>query len=576
MKNQELSRLFSRIADALEIKGETGFRVLAYRRAARVLADLTDDVAVLDQTGSLEQVPGIGPGIARKIREFLATGRMKKYDESVAGLPPGLFDLLDLQGIGPKTVKLLYEQLGVSDRQMLQAAVESGKFAALPGMGEKKAANVIQALRAGRTTGERMYLDEAFELAESVVEHLLSAPGVRQVSYGGSLRRGCETIGDIDILATGTKPERIIEHFLAHPSMRQQLGAGQTRASARFEIRGRERQVDLRVVRDHLYGAALQYFTGSKEHNVAVRALAQKNGLKLSEYGLFRGSRRIAGRTETEVYQTLGLPYIEPELRENRGELEAAARGELPELVTTADMKSDLHIHTNLSDGTATFDELVAAARNRGYTHVAFADHSVSAHYAGGRSAEQLLRHCDAVDEFNRRSPRFKVLKSSEVDITPDGRLDFPDVVLARLDFVIASVHQAFKKDVTHRVCDALAHPLVHCIGHPSGRLIGQRPGYDIDLEKVIETAAKHRKILEINSFYARLDLSDVWARKAGEAGVKVAINTDAHAVNDLDWMRFGLLVARRAWLEKKDVVNTMSFSQLLRFLSTIRNQTTG
>ncbi|MEO0078916.1 MAG: helix-hairpin-helix domain-containing protein, partial [candidate division WOR-3 bacterium] len=398
-KNQKLSHLFSRIADALEIKGETGFRVLAYRRVARVLANLTDDVAVLDQTGSLEQIPGIGPKIAKKIHEFLATGRMKKYEEATAGLPAGLFDLLDLQGIGPKTVKLLYEQLGVSDRQMLLAAVESGKLATLPGMGEKKAANIIQALRAGRTTGERMYLDEAFELAESVVEHMMSGPGVRQVSYGGSLRRGCETIGDIDILATGTKPERIAAHFLTHPWLRQQLGAGQTKASARFEIRGRERQVDLRVVQDQLFGAALQYFTGSKEHNVAVRALAQKRGLKLSEYGLFRGRRRIAGRTEAEVYHALGLPYIEPELRENRGELEAAARGELPELVTAADIKSDLHIHTNLSDGTATFDELVAAARNRGYTHVAFADHSVSAHYAGGRSAEQLLRYCDTVDE---------------------------------------------------------------------------------------------------------------------------------------------------------------------------------
>jgi len=573
MKNDDLSRLFSRIADALEIKGETGFRVLAYRRAARALADLTEDVATLDQTGRLEQVPGIGSGIAGKIREFLATGRMRKYEESTAGLPPGLFDLLDLQGIGPKTVKLIYEELGVADRQMLKAAIESGQFASLPGMGEKKAANLIQALRAGQTTGDRMHLDEAFELAESVMQHLKAAPGVRQVCFGGSLRRGCETVGDIDILATGTKPERAIAHFLAHPWIRQQLGAGRTKASARFEIRGRERQVDLRVVPDRSYGAALQYFTGSKDHNVALRALARKDGLKLSEYGVFRSSRRVAGRTEPEVYEALGLPYIEPELRENRGELEAAARGQLPELVTMADIKSDLHVHTVLSDGAATFAELVAAARKRGYTHVAFADHSVSAHYAGGLTADQLLRHCDTVDEFNRRSSRFKVLKSCEVDITPNGRLDFPDQVLARLDFVIASIHQAFKKDATRRTCDATAHPLVHCIGHPSGRLIGQRPGYDIDLEEVIACAAKHRKILEINSFYARLDLPDTWARKAVEAGVKIAVNTDAHSVGDLDWMRFGLLVARRAWLEKGDVINTMTPARLLRYLSSIRSQ---
>ncbi len=563
--------MFGRIADALEIRGETGFRVIAYRRAARILAGLADDVGILDAQNLLEQIPGIGPGIAGKIREFLATGRMKKYDEAIAGLPSGLFDLLGLQGIGPKTVRLLYEQLGVTDRRKLQTAAENGRVAALPGVGAKRAASLLRALATGQAAGERMYLDEAFELVDSVVQHLAQGPVVSQVSYGGSLRRGCETVGDVDVLATGPKPERVVARFLAHPGVRQVLGAGRTKAAAIFGVRGRDRQVDLRVVKGTSYGAALQYFTGSKDHNIALRALAQKRGFKLTEYGVFRGSRRVAGRTETEVYRALDLPYIEPELRENRGELEAAVRGRLPDLVTAADIKSDLHIHTTLSDGAATFEEIVAAARKRGYTHIAFADHSVSAHYAGGLTQEQLLRHCDAVDEFNRRSTGFKVLKSCEVDITLDGRLDYPDAVLKRLDLVIVSIHQGFGKNATERACSALSHPLVHCLAHPSGRLIGQRPGYDIDLERVVEVAAEHRKILEVNSFYARLDLSDVWAYKAKQAGVKLAINTDAHALPDLDWMRFGLLTARRAWLEKEDVVNALGFGQLLKLLDSIR-----
>ncbi len=571
MKNQELARLFTRIADALELKGETGFRVLAYRKAARTLTDLGADIETVNREGKLQEVPGIGEGIAKKIHEYLSTGRMRKYDEAVAGLPPGLFEMLDIQGVGPKTVKQLYEKLEVKTPAQLKQAIENGRFAGLPGMGEKKGENILRGIKTGESTADRMYLDEAFELAMAVTDYLRQCRAVRQVAHGGSLRRGRETIGDIDILATGRPAAKIIEHFGRHPKIRSVIGAGDTKSSVLLASRGKARQVDLRVVADAEYGAALQYFTGSKDHNVALRALAQKQELKLSEYGLFRGKKGVAGRTEREVYSKLGLPYIEPELRENRGELEAAAARELPTLVGPKEIKCDLHVHTSASDGSAGFEEMVEACRLRGYTHVAITDHSVSAGYAGGLSADALLRHCDRVDEFNSRSPDIKVLKSSEVDIKTNGSLDYPDKVLEQLDLVIASIHQGFKKDATKRMCAALSNPLVHLIAHPTGRIIGRREGYDIDLEPVIACAAKNRKMLEINAFYGRLDLNDVWARRAMQAGVRLAINTDAHAPGDLGWMRYGVLVARRAWLTGADVVNCASYAGLTKLLAAIR-----
>lgn len=563
--------MFGRIADALELKGETGFRVLAYRKAARTLADLGADIEALDSDGRLEEVPGIGSGIAKKIHEYLATGRMQKHDEAIAGLPAGLFEMLDIQGVGPKTVKQLHDKLGVTTPAELKQAIESGRLAELPGMGEKKGANILKGIRTGEKTGKRMYLDEAFELADTVISHMKLNTNVGQLAFGGSLRRGKETVGDIDILATGARAGDIIKHFTTHPKVRQVLGAGDTRASVLFESRDRTRQVDLRVVAEAEYGAALQYFTGSKDHNIALRAMAQTRDLKLSEYGLFQDSRRIAGRTEEEVYSALGLRYIEPELRENRGELVAAAEGRLPVLVGLKDIMADLHVHTSASDGAAGFDEVVEVCKGQGYTHVAIADHSASAGYAGGLSEDELLRHCDRVDRFNSKSRGFKVLKSSEVDIKTDGGMDYSDKVLERLDLVIGSIHQGFKKEATKRMCAALAHPLVHMVAHPTGRIIGRREGYEIDLEQVIDCAAKHHKILEINAFYGRLDLNDVWARRAMEAGVKLAINTDAHALADLAWMRYGVITARRAWLTKADVINCLSYTRLMKLLGAIR-----
>ncbi len=571
IKNQELARIFERIADALELKGESGFRVLAYRKAARVLADLAEDVTELANQNRLKDIPGIGEGIAKKIQEYLNTGRMKKLEEATQGLDPGLFTLLQIPGVGPKTVRLLHEQLGVKDLQDLKRVIEDGSAARLPGMGKKKVENILKGMATAEHSGERMFLDEAFELAQSIVKHLQSASAAKKVTYAGSLRRGKETIGDIDILATGKNTQEIIQRFLTYPHIRQVVSAGETKASILVATGKGVRQVDLRVVEDLAFGAALQYFTGSKDHNIVLRTMAQKQGLKISEYGVFREEQRIAGRTEEEVYQSLGLEYIPPELREDRGEIEAAKQGRLPDLITLKDIKSDLHIHTDASDGISPLEEIVAAAQKRGYFCIAVAEHSVSAGYAGGLSEDELLRRCEEIDKLNAHLRGFSILKSAEVDITPKGELDYSDKTLAQLDLVIASIHQAFNLEATKRTCAAISHPLVHIIGHPSGRLIGKRPGYDIDLEKVIEYAAKFHKILEINSFYARLDLNDTWARKAKEAGILLAINTDAHAVKDLDWMLYGVITARRAWLEKKNVINTLTLKELKKLLNKIR-----
>ncbi|MEO0082601.1 MAG: DNA polymerase/3'-5' exonuclease PolX [candidate division WOR-3 bacterium] len=571
--NEQLARLFNTIADALELKGETGFRVLAYRRAARELADLAEDVADLDKAGKLTTIQGIGEGIAKKIHEYLSTGRMNKYEEATAGIAPELLKLLQIQGLGPRTLKLLHEQLGVDSREKLKEVLKDGRAARLPGLGDKRVQNILRAMRLADMAGERMFLNEAMELAESVKTHLEALPGVTRVTPAGSLRRGRETIGDIDILVTGRNPKAIIRRFVSHPLVKQVLGQGTTKATCLFETRSGLRQVDVRVIPNASYGAALQYFTGSKDHNVALRTLARKQGLKLSEYGVFQDKRLVAGKSEPEVYAAVGLPYIEPELREDRGEIQAALEGQLPRLVRLEDIRCDLHMHTRLSDGSAEPEQMAEECRRRGYTHIAIAEHSASVTYAGGLSEDALLRHCDWVDRFNAKSRGFRILKASEVDITVEARLDYSDKTLERLDFVIASIHQGFKKNATERICFALEHPLVHMIAHPSGRIIGRREGYDIDLEKVIECAARNAKILELNAFYARLDLSDIWARKAKEAGVKLAINTDAHAVADLDWMKYGVLTARRAWLEKADVVNCLSYTRLLKLLSDIRTR---
>ncbi len=571
MKNKELASLFHRIGDALDIKGEQTFKILAYRKAARILEDLTDDVETLVRDKTLETIEGIGHGIAQKIEEYVTTGRMAKYEEAVAGLPPGLLDLLDIPGLGAKTVGLAFKELHVGGLDDLKRVIADGSLAGLRGMGDKKAENIGKGIALFEQGHARISIYEASAVSEAVMAHLRKAPGIGRIEAAGSLRRMKETVGDIDILAEGKNGASVIDHFVRVPGLKRVLGRGDTKASILLALESSERQVDLRVVGSAAYGAALQYFTGSKEHSVKLRGLAKAAGLKISEYGVFRGAKKIAGRDEEGVYKALDLPWIPPELREDRGEIECAREGRLPRLVEAADLRGDLHCHTRASDGHMALEGLADEARARGNAYIAVCDHSRSAAYAGGLTVDRLKDQWAEIDALNRRWRGFRILKGSEVDILGDGRLDFPDEVLERLDFVVASVHSGFKNNVTGRMVKALESPWVDTIGHPSGRLLSGREGYDVDLEKVIEAAAARGKALELNSHFDRLDLSDVWLRKAKDAGVMISIGTDTHDADGPAMIRFGLGIARRGWLEKKDVLNTRTVDGLARWRKTKR-----
>jgi DNA polymerase (family 10) len=564
MKNDEVGAMFERIADALEIKGETGFKVVAYRRAARVLEDMTEDVATVAAEGRLESVPGIGEGLAKKIVEYLATGTMAKYGEVMAEVPESLLGLLEIQGLGGRTVHLLHEELGVEDLEGLKRVIADGSLAGLHGMGEKKVENIRRAIETRERVADRISICEASTVADEVVAYVGRAPGVSRVSAAGSLRRMKETVGDIDVLACGKDGAAIVRHFVGHPGVVRVLAAGDTKGSIVVRTGDVERQVDLRVVDPAEYGAALLYFTGSKAHNIKLRGLAKERGLKISEYGVFRGAKRLASREEKDCYRVLGLPWIPPEMREDRGEIELAVEGRLPRPVEASDIRGDLHVHTRASDGHLSLAEIVGLARERGYRYVAICDHSQAAKYAHGLGADRLADEMTEIEALNRKLDGFRVLKGSEVDIRADGSLDFPDDLLARLDFVVAAIHSGFKKDVTARMLKALANPHVRTIAHPTGRLISGRTGYDVDLDRVIDAASRHGKALELNAYYDRLDLDERHLMKAKAKGVKITIGTDTHYADGLAMMRFGLGIARRAWLEKGDILNCLDADGIL------------
>lgn len=567
MKNQELAKIFNRIADALEYKGESPFRIIAYRKAARTLEELTEDIETIAAKGALQEIPGIGEGIAKKIDEYLKTGKMKKYQEALAGIKPELLELLNIQNLGPKTLALAHKELGVVNLTDLKRVIENGSLAKLFRMGEKKVLNIKKGIQIYEQTEARIPIDEALRIADGIVAYLKKSPLVVDATPSGSLRRMKETIGDIDILVTGKDNVKIVNHFIKYPKVSRVLSAGDTKASVMVGVGAETRQVDIRIVPMKSYGAALQYFTGSKAHNIKLRSLAKDQGLKVSEYGVFRGEKMIAGKTEEEVYKTLGLAWVPPELREDRGEIEAAMKNKLPNLVELSDIKGDLQVHSNYSDGTASIQEIVENAQALGYEYIAITDHSQSAKYAHGLSLDRLKRQWDEIDKLNEKSTKFKILKGLEVDILTNGKLDTPDKILAQLDIVIASIHQAFKKNVTERIVAALANPYVHMIAHPSGRLISRREGYAVDLEEVLANALKYKKILEINAYPDRLDLNELYANKAKSMGIKLAINTDAHGIKDMEWMRYGVGIARRGWLEKKDVINTLNYAELKKLL---------
>lgn len=569
MRNSEIASIFSHIADILEIKGENPFRVRAYQKVVRVLESLTEEVEEIYKAGELKNISGVGEGIAKKIEEVLTTGKLQYYEDLKESVPSGLVELLNISEVGPKTASLLYKELGINSVKDLEKAVKGHRIKDLPGMGEKTEENIRRGIELLKRKKGRMLLGKAYPLAQSIIDSLKRLSEVNRISPAGSLRRMKETIGDIDILVTSRKPAKVMQVFLDLPQVTEVLASGETKSSI---IMKGGLQVDVRVVKPDSFGAALQYFTGSKPHNIKLRELANKRGLKINEYGVFKinGGKKVAGTEEKDVYVVLDLPYIPPELREDRGEIEAGQEGSLPELVELKSIKGDLHVHSKWSDGSDTIMELAEAARKLKYQYIAICDHSKSLGVAGGLSEEDLKRQIAEVRKVNEKLNGFRVLAGSEVDIRSDGRLDFEDDILKELDIVIASIHTGFKQDrktMTNRIIRAMNNKFVHVLAHPTGRLLHEREPYQVDMEAIIEEAKRTGTFLELNAFPDRLDLNDVHCRRAKEEGVMVTLGTDAHHKTQLEAMYYGVATARRAWLEDKDVLNTLSLKDLLKKL---------
>ena len=565
--NADIARIFEEIADRLEIQGENPFRVRAYRNAARTVAGLRLDLAQAIREGRpLPRIPGIGDDLGRKLHEIAETGTAALLVRLRKQLPPGITDLLRIPGLGPKRVRALYHDLDVQTLEQLARAARDGRIRELHGFGAKTEARILTAVESQLTKKPRLELAVAAQYAEPLAQHLARGRGARSVVVCGSYRRMKETVGDLDLLVATAEPEAAMQHFAAWSELEELSASGPTRASARLAA---GLQVDLRVVPPESFGAALVYFTGSKAHNIALRRLAQERGLKLNEYGVFeagRRGRRVAGETEESVYAALGMPWIPPELREDAGEIEAARRGELPRLVERSDLRGDLHAHTKATDGRATLEEMALAARERGLEYLAITEHSRHLRVAHGLDPARLARQADAIDRLNAHLTGVTLLKGIEVDILEDGALDLPDGVLAKLDLVIAAVHSHFQLSrtaQTQRILAAMESPFVRILAHPSGRLIGEREPYDVDMLRVVRKARERGIALELNAHPDRLDLVDTHCRMAKEEGVRVAISSDAHAVDDLDNLRFGIGQARRGWLEKADVLNTRTLGQL-------------
>jgi len=591
--NEEIADRLARMGHMLEILGENRFRIIAYERAAAAIRDLSTDITELaSDPKKLGAIEGIGDKMAAKIVQYVQTGRITEYDEMTRKVPEGLLDIMSIPGVGPKSVKLMWDKLGVTDLAGLKSHMDDGSLAELPRMGARTVENIRAALKFLATSGERPPLGLAAPVAQGVCEHMSQIKGVRKVACAGSLRRGRETIGDIDILVVADDPAAASKAFQTMPGVGKVLAAGATKSSVRLrahvedrrlkEGAGPEMQADLRVVPAESWGAALMYFTGSKEHNVRLRERALKQHMTLNEYGLFpedpterhegppqaRGVKPVAGATEDEVYTALGLPYIPPEIREARGELELT---ETPRLITVDDVKAELHAHTTASDGHLKLPELIAAAKARKFHTICVTDHSQSSVQAGGLTVDRLRAQREQIDELGETTKGIQILHGSEVDILTDGRLDYPDEVLAELDIVVASPHAALRQDTataTRRLIRAIENPFVRVLGHPTGRLIGRRVGLELAIDEIIAAAKQHDVALEINANWLRLDLRDTHVRAAVEAGCLIAINCDVHATADFDMLPYGVTTARRGWLTPKQCVNTWTRPKLRKWLA--------
>ncbi len=566
--NADIATVFEEIADRLEIQGANPFRIRAYRNAARTLGELPQEAqALLEQGGDLTRLPGIGDDLAAKIREIVDTGHCSLLERLRRELPPAVTELLQIPGLGPKRVKALYHDLEVQTVEQLYRAARDGRIRALPGFGEKTELNILQAVEAHASQTRRFKLAVAAQYAESLTAFLRAVPGVEQVTVAGSFRRMRETVGDLDILVTATANSPVMRRFTAYDEVAEILSAGSTRASVVLKS---GLQVDLRVMAQQSYGAALHYFTGSKAHNIAIRRIAQKLGLKVNEYGVFRGTERIAGEDEASVYQSVGLPYIPPELREDRGEIEAARANRLPNLVVFADLRGDLHAHTRATDGHDSLRDMALAAKALGLEYLAITEHSRHLTVAHGLDPLRLARQCEEIDRLNMELEGITLLKGIEVDILEDGSLDLPDDALGRLDLVVGAVHSQFhlsRAKQTGRILRAMDHPHFTMLAHPSGRLIDRREPYDVDMLRIIRHAKERGCFLELNAHPERLDLLDSQCQTAKEEGVLVSINSDAHSSFDFSNLKYGVGQARRGWLEKDDVLNTRPLATLRRLL---------
>lgn len=570
--NADIGKVFDEIADLLEIAGENPFRIRAYRNAARLIEGLGVSISdMIAKDEDLTELPGIGKDLAGKIKEIVATGSCAALDKLRKKLPPTLTTLLKIPGLGPKRVQTIYRTLDIGTPEQLYTAAHEGKIRELPGFGEKIEASVLAAMEAHVEKKMRFKLATSAQYAEPLKAYLERVPGVGQVAIAGSYRRGKDTVGDIDIVVTAKRGSPIMERFTGYDEVEQVLSQGATRSTVKLKC---GLQVDVRVVPQVSFGAALHYFTGSKAHNIAIRRLGQQRRLKINEYGVFKGTKRVAGATEESVYRAVDLPFIPPELRENRGEIEAARAGKLPALIAIADIKGDLHVHTNATDGHNTLKEMVEAAQARGYEYIAITDHSRRVTVANGLDPRRLRKQMDEIDRLNQKLKGITVLKGIEVDILEDGTLDLPDAVLADLDIVVGAVHSRFelpKAKQTERILRAMDNRYVTILAHPTGRLIQEREPYDVDMLRIVRKAKERGCCLELNAQPKRLDLMDIYCQMARDEGVLIALDTDAHSTHDYDNLKYGIGQARRGWLEPQDVLNTRALFPLQELLKRSR-----
>ena len=565
MNNQQISKILDEIADILEIQGEIVFKIRAYRKASETVANLPKEISTMTEE-ELQELPGIGEAIAKKVHTLATTGKLEYYEALKKSEFAPLVDLLQIPSVGPKHARLLYERLGVKTVSDLEKAAREGKIRDLSGLGAKTEENILKGITALFRHKERIPLGQILPKAEKIVEELRKVKEVKEIALAGSLRRMKETIADGDILVSSAKPAPVMQAFVKLPEVERVLSHGGTKASV---ITKDNFQVDLRVVEPEAWGAAWHYFTGSKSHNVKVRTLAVKKGLSVNEYGLWKRKKRLASKTEEEMYKALGMQCMPPEIREDWGEIELALKNKIPRLVQSEDIKGDLQMHTNWSDGRDSIEEIALAAKKLGYQYIAITDHSPLVGITGGLDEKRVNKQIEEIKKVNKKLKGIRVLSGIEVDIRGDGKLDLPDSALKKLDIVVATVHSRFnlpKDQMTKRIIKALENPVVDILGHPTGRLLGKRDPYEVDLDQVLDAALANGKVLELNGSPDRLDLPDIWVRKARDKGIKIAVSTDSHKTEHLKaWMRYGVAYGRRGWLRKEDVVNTLPLQKFLK-----------